>query len=77
MTIQIRRGWRHFYCSDCDLRWWSATRDCFSHSKETCPTPECYAEVSPHDSDVDATLAVDRMGNLINPPADRVEPPLS
>ena len=65
-----RQGYRHFQCDadgddgvSCHRAWREATRDCFSPSGENCPT--CGAWVFPHRSEPDATLPVDRMGNIV------------
>lgn len=59
---QIRRGWRKFVC-ECGHEFELATRDCFSPSGESCL--KCCEWVHPSEHRIDAGLACDTMGNLI------------
>ncbi len=73
-----RQGWRHFRCAaehdvesegytgtyTCGHEWREATRDIHSPSGVDCPV--CGDWTFPHDSELDTTLKVDSMGNLID-----------
>lgn len=61
----IRRGWRHFHCSECEHRWKWPSRDVFSPSGENCP--RCYEWCHPYQVELDATIPCDNMGNLTVP----------
>jgi hypothetical protein len=62
---ETRQGWREFVCFECDHQFELPTRDYRSPSIETCP--ECSADCPPQACRPDASLAVDKMGNLLNP----------
>lgn len=61
----VRRGWRHFRCQECGHQWKWPSRDAFSPSGENCP--RCHEWIHPHQSEVDATILCDKMGNLTVP----------
>lgn len=61
----VRRGWRHFHCGECDVRWKWPTRDVLSPSGENCPS--CHVWCFPCHYDVDATIPCDSRGNLTVP----------
>lgn len=60
----VRRGWRTFECQECGCKFESPARDRFSQSGEDCP--KCGTIVAPRSQREDATLIVDKFGNLIN-----------
>lgn len=61
----VRRGWRHFHCSECGHRWKWPSRDALSPSGENCP--RCDEWCHPYNSEIDATIPCDDMGNLTVP----------
>lgn len=72
MLSAPRQGYRFFRCTAgddadnppaCDWEWKEATRDIHSPSGVDCPS--CGAWTFPHHSELDTTLAVDSMGNLL------------
>lgn len=63
--VKTRRGWRFFHCQECEHRWKWPSRDALSPSGENCPRCDewCY----PYNSEIDATIPCDNMGNLTVP----------
>ena len=58
----VRRGWRHFHCSECEHRWKWPSRDALSPSGENCP--RCDEWCHPYHGEIDAKIPCDDMGNL-------------
>jgi len=61
----VRRGWRHFHCSECEHRWKWPSRDALSPSGDNCP--RCDEWCHPYNGEIDATIPCDDMGNLTVP----------
>lgn len=59
----IRRGWRMFLCDECGFHYEAATRDAKSPSGDTCP--KCSEDIYPIAHRIDAELACDEWGNLL------------
>lgn len=73
MQRMVRRGWRHFHCSECEHRWKWPSRDALSPSGENCP--RCDEWCFPYHSEIAATIPCDEMGNLTVPWNWTGEPP--
>lgn len=58
----VRQGWRAFDCDECGHKWEWPSRDRFSPSGENCP--KCGEWLFPCGNREDATLPVDKSGNL-------------
>lgn len=58
-----RQGWRYFKCDDCEHMWKEKSRDCHSPSGDNCP--RCGDWAFPFNVEPDATIPVDKWGNLI------------
>lgn len=57
-----RQGYREFHCEACHRTWKEATRDCYSHSCETCV---CGEQVRLIASEPHPEWPLDKYGNLI------------
>ena len=66
MPPSPRQGYRNFVCDECGCRFTIATRDFRSPSIESCP--KCNADAPPEKGWPDASLEVDKVGNLASPP---------
>ena len=66
MPHSPRQGYRNFVCDECGCRFTIAARDFKSPSIESCP--KCNADTPPDKGWSDASLAVDKVGNLASPP---------
>lgn len=60
----VRQGYRFFGCHECGRAWRTACRDASSPSKETCL---CGNDEAPEHYEVDPSIPVDDLGNLVNP----------
>lgn len=68
MTIAInptRQGWQYFECEHCEKKWRETTRDYQSHSMAACPLCQNIEDVIT--GEPDATVRVDKSGNLAEP----------
>lgn len=64
VTEKCRQGWRYFTCEDCRYSWRETCRDANSPSGVDCL--RCHTHIPPERFVIDATVKVDRMGNLVD-----------
>jgi Zn finger protein HypA/HybF involved in hydrogenase expression len=58
-----RQGWRWFVCPECSHEWKEETRDSYSPSGVDCP--KCQEWCFPVKGEVDTSVLVDNLGNLV------------
>jgi len=67
---ETRRGTRYFDCPECKYSWSHVSRDAASPSGKNCP--KCGEFCQPTRYELDSSISVDRLGNLIEDNEDSI-----